>query len=327
MRVRSGVDAPESVGILGFSHDISFVVSTRDDPAAPPCRWTADRPDSCSAEPALDGRAESATALVLPIRPRTASVDGAPLFCLAGEAVLAWNYVDLVAHLDARVPIYGLQASTEPRTIREYATRYLAEIRRIAPHGPYQLLGWSAGGFVAHEVAVRLRAAGEHVRVVLLATDPAAPAPASLSADRFAAQFGADIDIPALDPPAASGARTSTPDAAAAAINAATAGTLDLTGTDLDHITDVSLAATGMVTGHRPSWLPGDLTVCVAGRGPDGADRLDPGATVRHWRPYVEGAITGYVLDATPDELTAPDLLPEIARILATTPTSARTTC
>ncbi|MFE9788206.1 thioesterase domain-containing protein [Nocardia salmonicida] len=303
-------------------------MSTRDDPVATPCRWTADRPDSCSAEPPDDGRAESAaTALVLPIRPRTASVDGAPLFCVAGEAVLAWNYVDLVAHLDARVPIYGLQASTEPRTIREYATRYLAEIRRIAPHGPYQLLGWSAGGFVAHEVAVRLRAAGEHVRVVLLATDPAAPAPAPLSADRFVAQFGTDIDTPAFDAPVTSGARTSTPDAAAAAINAALAGTVDLTGGDLDRIAGVSLAATDMVTGHRPSWLPGDLTVCVAGREPDGTDRLDPGATVRHWRPYVEGAITGYVLDATPDELTAPSLLPEIARILATTPTSARTTC
>ncbi|MEV4151517.1 thioesterase domain-containing protein [Nocardia salmonicida] len=290
-------------------------MSTRDDPAATPCRLTADRPDPCSAEPAVDGRAESAaTALVLPIRPRTASVDGAPLFCLAGEAVLAWNYVDLVAHLDARVPIYGLQASPEPRTIREYATRYLAEIRRIAPHGPYQLLGWSAGGFVAHEVAVRLRAAGERVRVVLLATDPAAPAPAPLSADRFAAQFGTDIDIPAFGPPAA-------------AIDAALAGTLDLTDSDLDRFADVSLAAAGMVTGHRPSWLPGDLTVCVAGREPDGTDRLDPGATVRDWRPYVEGAITGYVLDATPDELTAPDLLPEIARILAATPISARTTC
>ncbi|WP_370585105.1 thioesterase domain-containing protein [Nocardia sp. XZ_19_231] len=290
-------------------------MSTRDDPAATPCRWTADRPDSCSAEPAVAGRAESAAMdLVLPIRPHAASVDGAPLFCLAGEAVLAWNYVDLVAHLDARVPIYGLQASTEPRTIREYATRYLAEIRRIAPHGPYQLLGWSAGGFVAHEVAVRLRAAGEHVRVVLLATDPAAPAPAPRSADRFAAQFGTDIDIPAFDTPAA-------------AINAALAGTLDLTGSDLDRFADASLAAASMVTGHRPSWLPGDLTVCVAGREPDGTDRLDPGATVRHWRPHVEGAITGYVLDATPDELTAPDLLPEIARILATTRTSARTTC
>ncbi|MFE3322900.1 thioesterase domain-containing protein [Nocardia sp. NPDC059195] len=290
-------------------------MSTRDEPVGMPstCRWTADRPDSCPAESAVDERAESAaTAIVLPIRPRTAYVDGAPLFCLAGEAVLAWNYVDLVAHLDPRVPIYGLQASAEPRTIREYAASYLAEIRRVAPHGPYQLLGWSAGGFVAHEVAVRLRAAGERVRVVLLATDPAAPTPAPLSADRFAARL--DIDTPAFEP----NTSTST-EATAAAINAALAGTIDLTGGDLDRIAEVSTAAAAMVTGHRPSWLPGDLTVCVAGRAPDGTDRLDPGATVRNWRPYVEGAITGFVLDATPDELAAPELLPEIAQILART--------
>ncbi|MGW6624436.1 thioesterase domain-containing protein [Nocardia sp. NPDC055002] len=302
-------------------------MGTVDDPADLPsaCGWTAGRPDSCSAESAVGERADSAaTALVLPIRPRTTYVDGAPLFCLAGEAVLAWNYVGLVAHLDPRVPIYGLQASAEPRTIRDYATRCLAEIRRIAPHGPYQLLGWSAGGFVAHEVAVRLRAAGERVRVVVLATDPEAPAPAPLPADRIASLLGADG--PAFDA-AAEGATTTTSDDNAAAINAATAGTIDITGDDLDRLAGLSATAARMVSGHRPSWLLGDLTVCIPGREPGGTHRLDPGATVRRWRPYVEGAVTGFVLDATPDELTAPDVLPEIARILATAPPSARTTC
>ncbi|MFD8101224.1 thioesterase domain-containing protein [Nocardia fluminea] len=298
-------------------------MTSRDDPAdlSSACEWTAGRPDSCSADPAVGERAESAaTAIVLPIRPRSTWVDGAPLFCLAGEAVLAWNYVGLVAHIDPRVPIYGLQASAEPRTIRDYATRYLAEIRRIAPHGPYQLLGWSAGGFVAHEVAVRLRAAGERVRVVVLAADPEARAPAPLQAGRVVPCPGAETSAAVGD------ATTSTTDAAAA-INAATAGTIDVTGDDLDRLATMSATAARMVRGHRPAWLPGDLTVCIPGRGPGGADRLDPGATVRRWRPYVEGAVTGFVLDATPDELTAPDVLPEIARILATTPLSARTTC
>ncbi|TCJ99164.1 thioesterase superfamily protein [Nocardia alba] len=308
MRGRSTAKAPESTGLLRVSRDLSFVVNSRDDPSA--CGWTADQPDSCSADSVEAERAESAaTAVVLPIRPHSTYVDGAPLFCLAGEAILAWNYAGLVAHLDPRVPIYGLQASARPRTIRDYAAGYLAEIRRLAPHGPYQLLGWSAGGFVAHEVAVRLRAAGEQVRVVLLAADPEAPAPAPLAADRVATLLGVDT---AAD---------------ATAINAAMAGTLDVTGEDLDHLAALSATAARMVSGHRPSWLPGDLTVCIPGRAPGGADRLDPGATVRGWRPYVEGAVTGFVLDATPDELTAPDVLPEIARILATTPLSARTTC
>ncbi|MFD3704650.1 thioesterase domain-containing protein [Nocardia sp. NPDC058658] len=259
---------------------------TRDDLADPPstCGWTPDRPDVCPVESDDERAASTASDIVLPIRPRSTYVDGDPLFCLAGEAVLAWNYASLVTHLDPRVPIYGLQASPEPRTIREYATRYLTEIRRIAPHGPYQLLGWSAGGLVAHEIAVRLREAGEHVRIVLLATDPAAPTPAPLSVDGFARLLGADL------------------------------------GSDLGPLADLSAMAAHMVTGHRPAWLPGDLTVCIAGREPDGTDRLDPAATVRNWRPYVEGPVTGYVIDATPDELTTPDLLPEIARILATTP-------
>lgn len=343
MRSRSAADAPETIGLPAVSYDVSLVVSSRDDPVGPPsaCRWTADRPDSCPAESAVDERADSTADIVLPIRPRTAYVDGAPLFCLAGEAVLAWNYAGLVAHIDPRVPIYGLQASIEPRTIRDYATRYLAEIRRIAPHGPYQLLGWSAGGFVAHEVAVRLRAAGEYVRVVVLATDPAAPTPSPLSAGRFAPLFGIDtpalgaaarrgaarLNAPTFEPPTDATAKISTGDATAAAINAALAGTVDLTGGDLDRIADVSATAARMVSGHRPSWLPGDLAVCIAGREPDGTDRPDPGATVRNWRPYVEGPVTGFVLDATADELIAPDLLPEIARILATTQSSARTTC
>ncbi|WP_170112175.1 thioesterase domain-containing protein [Nocardia fluminea] len=298
-------------------------MSSRDDPAdlSSACEWTAGRPDSCSADPAVGARAESAaTSIVLPIRPRSTWVDGVPLFCLAGEAVLAWNYVGLVAHLDPRVPVYGLQASAEPRTIRDYATRYLAEIRRIAPQGPYQLLGWSAGGFVAHEVAVRLRAAGERVRVVVLATDPEAHAPAPLPADRL-------VPCPGAGNPAAVGDTTTSAADAAAAINAATAGTVDVTGADLDRLAALSATAARMVRGHRPAWLPGDLTVCIPGRASGGADRLDPGATVRRWRPYVEGAVTGFVLDATPDELTAPDVLPEIARILGTAPLAARTTC
>jgi pimeloyl-ACP methyl ester carboxylesterase len=319
---RSAAQAPESIGLLGVSCDVSFVVSTADPADLPSARgWTAGRPDSCSVESAGDEPVESAAAaIVLPIRPRTTHVDGAPLFCLAGEAVLAWNYAGLVAHIDPRVPIYGLQVSTEPRTIRDYAARYLAEIRRIAPHGPYQLLGWSAGGFVAHEVAVRLRAAGERVRVVVLGTDPEAPAPAPLPADRVALLLGAAAS--AFD-----GATNQTSDDTVAAINAAMAGTIDVTGDDLDRLADLSATAARMVSGHRPSWLPGDLTVGIPGREPGGTDRLDPGATVRRWRPYVEGAVTGFVLDATSDELTAPDVLPEIARILATTRPCPRATC
>ncbi|MFE6920629.1 thioesterase domain-containing protein [Nocardia sp. NPDC057663] len=244
---------------------------------------------------------------------------------MAGEAGLAWNYAGLVAHVDPRVPIYGLQAPVDPapRTIREYAARYVAEIRSIAPHGPCQLLGWSVGGFVAHEIAVLLRAAGDDVRVVLLDADPAAHRavpPQRLSAGEFVARFGPLLGVE-------TDTAELTADQTAAVVTAALAGTVELTGADLDRIADAADTAARMVAGHRPALLAGDLTVCVAGREPGGDDRPNPEVVVRNWRPYVEGAVTGLVLDAAPDELTAPEGLAEIARVLgmATATSTART--
>ena len=53
------------------------------------------------------------------------------------------------------------------------AERYLEEVRRVQPHGPYHLAGWSAGGVTAVEMAHRLRAAGEEVAFVgLLDSSP-----------------------------------------------------------------------------------------------------------------------------------------------------------
>ncbi|MEV6058421.1 thioesterase domain-containing protein [Nocardia asteroides] len=283
------------------------------DPAATAaCAWSPERPDTC---PVASVRADesghsAALSVVLPIRPRGARVTGAPLFCLPGEAALAWNFAGLVASVEPEVPVYGLQAGERvPRTVREYAGELVPEIQRIASDGPYQLLGWSAGGFVAHEIATLLRAAGAEVSVVLLDSDPATCDAAPLarpSAGEFVAGLGVEVDTPDLSVAEA-----------AALVGTALAGTVHLTGADLDRLVDAAGAATAMLSGHRPSVLRGDLTVCVAGRGPDGTQRPDPAAVVRGWRPYVEGTVTGVVLDGTPAELTAPDLLPELARVLA----------
>jgi thioesterase domain-containing protein len=93
----------------------------------------------------------------------------APLFCIHGGVGLAWPYLALAPHLPADQPIIGLQAdrimdgSPQPESIGDLAEGHLAKIRAIQPQGPYRLLGWSFGGYVAHEIAVRLQAAGDHV--------------------------------------------------------------------------------------------------------------------------------------------------------------------
>ncbi len=66
----------------------------------------------------------------------------------------------------------GADPGTTPlRTVEEIADSYIAALRTVQPHGPYAIGGWSFGGFVAFEIARRLRAAGEDVtRLVLLDT-------------------------------------------------------------------------------------------------------------------------------------------------------------
>jgi thioesterase domain-containing protein len=112
---------------------------------------------------------------LVPIRPTGST---APLFCIhpVGGNVLA--YKDLARRLGPEVPCYGVQAVgldgvTPPlHSVEEMAERYLHEIRSVQTRGPYCLCGFSFGGLVAFEIALRLRAAGEEIGVLaLLDTD------------------------------------------------------------------------------------------------------------------------------------------------------------
>jgi thioesterase domain-containing protein len=66
-------------------------------------------------------------------------------------------------------PVYGLHPPPLDGihrifgTIESMATDYIAEIRRLQPRGPYFLMGYSLGGWVAFEMAQQLVRQGEHV--------------------------------------------------------------------------------------------------------------------------------------------------------------------
>ncbi|MFC4126593.1 thioesterase domain-containing protein [Nocardia rhizosphaerae] len=317
-------------------------MSTDDDLDGVSCAWSPARPDACAAapdahvgDPAVPATGSGGVvsgggagwSAVLPIRPIGGQVDRAPLFCLPGEAGAAWSFAGLLGHLDPHTPVYGLQTPMDgplPGTVAESALRGVAEIRRTAPHGPYRLLGWSAGGFVAHEIAVRLRAAGERVEVIVLGADPAGraamvgPGSAGELVTRFGAVYGIEDDL--VD---------RTAEQAAAAVRAAMAGTVEVTGAELDRLTAAAAAAVLTTVDHRPSPLSGDLIVGIAGRDRDGTPRPDPDMVLRNWRPYVDGTVSGVVFDAAPDELVDPASMPVIADLLTTTATAApaRTTC
>ena len=120
---------------------------------------TADAPSHSDFEP------------LLPIR---RSGNSRPLFCVHPAGGFSWPYSRFIRHIPPDHPIYGLQARnlTEqdafPETIEDMAADYLNLIREIQPAGPYNLLGWSFGGLVAHAIATRLQSIGEEVALLAL---------------------------------------------------------------------------------------------------------------------------------------------------------------
>jgi thioesterase domain-containing protein/acyl-coenzyme A synthetase/AMP-(fatty) acid ligase/aryl carrier-like protein len=105
-------------------------------------------------------------AVLLPIQPKG---ELPPLFCLHSGVGFSLPYFGLVPHLGPDQPIYGIQApcvvggAALPESVEALAAEYVDIIRSVRPTGPYHLLGWSFGGTLAYEMAVRLRAAGEQV--------------------------------------------------------------------------------------------------------------------------------------------------------------------
>ncbi|WP_018567241.1 AMP-binding protein [Streptomyces sp. PsTaAH-124] len=72
----------------------------------------------------------------------------------------------------------ALDGGPVPRDLRELAARYLHELRRVRPSGPYRLGGWSFGGAVAAEMARQLSFDGERTELLVLLDSYAPGGPA-----------------------------------------------------------------------------------------------------------------------------------------------------
>jgi non-ribosomal peptide synthetase component F/thioesterase domain-containing protein len=111
-----------------------------------------------------------------------AGSDCSPLFFVHGAGGNVAELFSLARNLSYRGPVYGVQPRGLDRrwemphtTVEAMATEYLKAIRAQQPHGPYYLCGYSFGGLVAFEMAVRLRESGDHVDLVgLFDTMPSA---------------------------------------------------------------------------------------------------------------------------------------------------------
>ncbi|MDJ1497903.1 amino acid adenylation domain-containing protein [Cytophagaceae bacterium DM2B3-1] len=97
-----------------------------------------------------------------------------PLYCIH-PVTGGVEYVNkLAAHLDADQPVFGIQAIGMNGTdvplecAYEMADHYLKLILEQQPEGSYQLAGYSIGGLIAYEIAVRLRKMGKEVPTLIL---------------------------------------------------------------------------------------------------------------------------------------------------------------
>ena len=76
----------------------------------------------------------------------------------------------LAPHIDASIPIYGLQHQSEEAsqltTMDAIGRRFVRMIQVVQPSGPYRLAGWSFGGVLAYEVAAQLCAQHQIVEFV-----------------------------------------------------------------------------------------------------------------------------------------------------------------
>lgn len=158
----------------------------------------------------VDRQSSEGDSPLIPIKP---DGDKPPLFLVhaLGGHVLA--YAPLAQALPEDQPLYAFESKAHrtripPERIQEMAAEYLAVLKGFRPQGPYHIGGWSMGGLVAFEMAIRLREDDQDVQLVLLdsypiqGSDPDRPIPAKAFAlavaseieDRFKAQLNLQED-------------------------------------------------------------------------------------------------------------------------------------
>jgi thioesterase domain-containing protein/acyl carrier protein len=121
------------------------------------------------------GTKEQRWTSLVPIQPKGSQT---PIFCVHGGAGTVLHLQPLARRLGENQPFYGLQArglygkATPHKTVEDMAAHYISELREVQPEGPYDLAGYCFGGIVAFDMAQRLRAEGEDVRMLVMFNAP-----------------------------------------------------------------------------------------------------------------------------------------------------------
>lgn len=291
--VELGGDSLAAAKMLAeVQHHLQLDVNTAMLAEAPTIALFAQRIESAAKERS----ANASGATLIPLRQGT----GRPIFLVAGAGSLATSLTPVVRALQTDRPVYAIQSrGVEKRgradhSVRAAARRAIADIRSVQPDGPYQVGGYSLGGFVAMEVAAQLTKAGETCDPVVVLDSLFDPALAKrvrgekvgivgrLRALRGGARDTALPDRTGDDPtPAREPLPQRIVKELALAVLVPTAGMVELP-TPVQWIVFFRLG-TRMIRRYRPREYSGPVGVIRARTNPD-----DPGL----WRRMSTGAVT-----------------------------------
>ena len=240
---------------------------------------------------------------LLPIRPHG---NKRPLFCIHHAGGFSWPYSRLISHLPSDYPIYGLQARnlTQPKmlphTIEDVAVDYLNLIREIQPVGPYNLLGWSFGGLVAHAIATHLQSTGQEV--ALLALLDSYPSDCEESLRHCHEEYEKEVLFAGVADPIRTMVDTLRHDGHLHSI---------LKEHHYEAIIDGYENSVRLMRTFLPQQFHGDILLFVATQG-----EAKPSHEI--WTPYVGGEIKVHRIDCTHESMMDPLPAARIGRILTT---------
>ena len=230
---------------------------------------------------------------------------GVPLFCIHEGTGLSWSYWALGNYLDC--PIIGINqipqnGEAEPGSIRSMAASYADRLQAFYPAGPYNLLGWSFGGLVAHELAIELRRRGCVAQRLILLD----PTPSATGTERNQAVDESQIldlflrsnriDIPEQSGPLTYRQVEDLIHQERKVVELA----LPLPPRQLfEFMVQSSNANQAHLLTHVPDVFDGDMVIFSAARDGNGNNS----SHLQNWRPYVAGGITEHSIDCTHHEM------------------------
>jgi len=234
---------------------------------------------------------------------------GVPLFCIHPGGGVSWPYQPLGNYLDC--PIIGIQRilqgeEAEPRSIRDMAKNYADRIQGVYPTGPYNLLGWSFGGVVAHELAIALQRRGCVIaRLILLDALPCIDSNVTLPNHALVENEVLEevlrfyrVDIPEQDGPLTYQQVEELVRERGAVEVPRFKQLFDLAVQNLSSSMAMQLA-------HEPGVFDGDAIIFSAL--PD--ERIPSSPPLESWQPYVTGHITEYSIECRHEYMLAAESL------------------